>query len=377
MELLRKKFLWVPLAFFFAILALDKVLLIPAVSEYTQLWRRIEPPFYESRYDLFDQLSAQYADRTRAGEQLGVIFGTSRAGEFNARDIASERPGVYAYNFSAPFASPSFHYYWLERMQEKQMRVKLAIIETDPLLFSPRSVRYSLSYSYDVSFVSRNVDLNRNKPRNPRDIAAVFRQPGRGFSFDEAETFYLKQLFAVYKFPPSLDALRENHEMHPLLGRTGNQFRDWMRANVAIANRINLGGIPNPLVHQADPVTIAQQAAEDANTYLRGYEPSPTQVFFFRRLIEDLAAQEAEVVIYWPLAPKPYRAIMEELGLRASLRGAIEEFLVGVRARHPGARIVIKDLNNDARMDCRYFLDSHHLSGKCYPQLTRLLLSAN
>ena len=374
MELIRSKFLWIPPLLFCIVLALDKLLLLPAVQDHTQLWRKIEPPFYESRYALFEQLRLEYHARSENGESLGVIFGTSRAGEFNTKDVAAAAPGTYTYNFSAPFASPSFHYYWLHRMKRAGMRVKLAIVEVDPLLFSPQSVRYSLSYSYDPAFVWSNVDWNRNRPRAPGNIAAIFAMRGSGFSFDEAETYFLKQAFAAYKFPPSMAAMRENNEVNPVLGRTGNDFRKWIRARINEANRKNLGGIPNPLVHQATPQAIARQAALDADTYLQNYQPSPTQVFFFRRLLADLSSGGARVVLYWPMAPAPYRKAMQDLGLVRALREALLKEIARNTARFPGNPARLVDLNDDPRMTCRYFLDSHHLSGRCYALLTRLLL---
>ncbi len=370
----QSRFLWIPPLFLLLVFALDKVLLLPAVRDHTQLYKRIEPPFYESRYDLFEQLRLDYHARSARGESLGVIFGTSRAGEFNAADIARNRLGTYTYNFSAPFASPSFHYYWHHRIRRAGMKLRLAIIEVDPLLFSQQSVKYSLSYSYDPAFVWNNIDWSRGRLANPRDIAAVFALPGSGFSFDEAETYFLKQAFAAYKYPPSLTALRENTELNPFLGRTGNQFRDWIRSKIAEANRVNLGGIPNPLVHQASPEMIERQAAQDAATYLHDYQPAPTQVIFFRRLLRELAEQGTQVVLYWPMAPAPYRRAMVERGLVRSLGAAIEGEINRVTARNPGSSVRLVDLNDDRRMDCRFFLDSHHLSGRCYPLLTRLLL---
>ena len=375
MELSKSKFLWIPPLLLCAVWALDKALLFPFVEKHTQLWRRIEPPFYQSRYDLFEQLQLQYPVRTQKSESLGVIFGTSRAGEFSAQDIARAAPGTYAYNFSAPFASPSFHYYWLHRMNRAGMRVKLAIVEVDPLLFSPQSVRYSLSYSYDATFVGSNIDWNRNRPRKPEDIEAVFAMRGSGFSFDEAETYFLKQAFAAYKFPPSLAALRENTKVNPLIGRTGNDFREWIRGKIAEANRINLGGIPNPLVHQSTPEIIEKQAALDAETYLRGYQPSPTQVFFFRRLLHDLVSGGARVILYWPMAPVPYRQAMKSMDLVRPLKRAIGREIQRNAARFPKNPARLVDLNDDPRMTCRYFLDSHHLSGRCYPLLTQLLMA--
>jgi hypothetical protein len=60
------KILLVPLALFAVVFALDKVFLLPIVRENFVSWKKIEPPFYEARRDLYDLYKRSYqADKAR------------------------------------------------------------------------------------------------------------------------------------------------------------------------------------------------------------------------------------------------------------------------------------------------------------------------
>ena len=73
---------------------------------------------------------------------------------------------------------------------------------------------------------------------------------------DEIETFLLKNLFALYKYPPDPMVIRDNNRKHPLLLKSGKEFRIEMLEKMEKANRQNLGGIPNPLLINATPEEV-------------------------------------------------------------------------------------------------------------------------
>ena len=375
MDLIKNKFLFIPLVLFSLVFGLDKIFFLESVREYTQHWQKIEQPFYHSRKDLFHQLKEEYPSRVQADEKLGVIFGTSRAGEFDFKEIAKNRPGTYTYNFSAPLACPAYHYYWMDKIDNAKMKIDFAVVEVDPVLFHPLSVKYSLAYSYDYKFMLDNVDLGRERPRDPGNIRQVWKLPGTGFSFDEAETYFLKSFFALYKYPPDPKNISRNQDVNLFLGKSGIEFRRGMLEGIQKANKLNLGGIPNPLVTQESDEVIAKKAVVDARTHLLNYRPAHTQVIFFKKLLRKLAAQGSEVVLYWPLAPRPYRNIMEREGLVKTLQGLIHEEIALIKKDYPKASIKLMDLDKSRTMDCRFFVDSHHLSGKCYNKLTKHLLA--
>ena len=378
MDLFRNKYLAAPLWIFLAVFALDKIFFLPGVRDLFMPWNKIEPFFYQSRENLFKQLTREYPLRRAKKEKLGLILGTSRAGEFNNADFRRNLPGLYAYNFSAPFACPSYHYYWTERILRKGMKIKFALVEVDPLLFSRQAAVYSLSYSYDFRFMIRNWDATRSA-KSATDASQAFAAPVSGFSLDEAETFLLKNLFALYRYPPNPAMMLKNLKKNKAAGATGLELRRGIEKMIRDANRGNLGGIPNPFVRVASPEKLRKEAEKDAATRLEiskkgSYQADRTQVYFFAALLELLARERVVVVLYWPLASKPYRKIMRDRGIERQLKKEIGELVNRVRKKYPGFVIRFVDPENDAGMNCRNFADSFHLSGRCYPLLTDTLL---
>ncbi len=375
MDLLRARFLWYPLAVLLAIIVVDKVFLLDAVKEHTVLWKKIEPLFYESRVDLFAQLRTEYGTRAARGEHLGLVFGSSRGGEFNAEEFTRARPGAFTYNFSAPLAPPSYFYYWLDRILSAGMRPGFAVVECDPLLFSQQAAGYSLAYGYDAAFMLRHTDFFRDTRRD-------FRAEGAGFSVDESETFFLKRLFALYRYPLEWKTIEENNEEHSaivpgtgLITIRGRDFKKNLREIVLDANRRNLGGIPNPLSFSLPEDEIAKDADRMEQLHLKSGFPAPTQVIFFKKLITRLALEKIPVVVYWPLSAPALRAKYQANGLFESFQAPVREFLAETARENPDVSIAFLDPYDDESLTCRVFIDSSHLSGACFPAITARLAS--
>ncbi len=377
MQLFKQRYLAAPLLILGVAFLFDKIFALPSVQRYTVIWKKVEPPFYKSRYDLFRQLQERYPDYRSQRKRLGLILGTSRSAEFSPGTIARALPDSVTYNFSAPFACPSFHYYWLKRILDAGLELSFVMVEADPVVFSPRSINYSLAYSYDTSFVLSHTDLGRTMPRQ------AWEAEGRGFSFDEAETYLLKNLFALYRYPLNFSTISENRKEITLpdpdkgfVTFRGMDFREKMLETVRQANRENLGGIPNPL-HFTVPEERMEQDARESFQHLQfdEFEPEVTQIIFFKKLVRELARRNIPLVLYWPVSTPPFYRILEEHDVNSTIRGPMTEFLEKTRSKYPGARISLMRLQNDPRLTCRAFIDSYHLSGSCYDQLTRLLFS--
>ena len=74
------------------------------------------------------------------------------------------------------------------------------------------------------------------------------------------------------------------------------------------------------------------------------------------------------------MAPPPYRKVMEEVGLVKALQDFIKMEISLLKIKFPKSNIKLIDLDKSPAMKCRLFLDSHHLLGKCYNELTDHLL---
>lgn len=380
MELFRNRYLMVPMLLFAVVFGVDKIFGLDAVLEYTLLWKKVEPAFYASRRPLFEQLKDDYPKRTARGERLGLILGTSRTGEFSSDDLAAIFPRSYTYNFSAPLGCPSYHAYWLDKILSAGIKPDFVIIEAEPVLFTPNAAKYSLAYSYDPVFVAKHIDLFR-------DIPADLWTMERGtFSFDEAETYYLKEAFQLYRHPFSPANIIENEKEvtlpHPtqlFVTMKQREIRRALQADLPLINTRNLGGIPNPIGMTVPADKMEEDAENIMKMHLSGsivekngrkvFLASPTQVSFFKEMVERLAAAKIRTAVYWPLVSEPYRRRQKELGLLSGFQSDLAAFLAGVEKKFPGSRVRMVDPYPDPGVTCRKFVDSHHLSGACFGQI--------
>src|SRR5690606_11083510 len=119
-------------------------------------------------------------------EEIALVLGSSRSGEFSYKDIKKEFSNTVTYNFSAPLAGPAFHYYWLERIVSIHPNLKFVILEIDPIMFSRNSLTYTLNYSLDHQFVWDNSGFLPIRYSDP------WKSESNGFNWDEVETFLNK-----------------------------------------------------------------------------------------------------------------------------------------------------------------------------------------
>ena len=130
-----------------------------------------------------------------------------------------------------------------KKIIKNDIQPDFALVEVDPVLFSTIAIKYSIAYSYDFPFMFQNTEIGRKKPRNPLNIKEVLNLPGNGFSADELETFLLKNLFALYKYPPNFRAIKKNKEVVDIFsGITGLEHRKTLIKFIATTNKENLEG---------------------------------------------------------------------------------------------------------------------------------------
>ncbi len=372
-QLIRNRFLLKPIILVAALFLLDKVFLIPEFRQHTRLFSRIEGRMYRSREDLFLQLQQEYAVRSIKNDRLGLIFGNSMTGSFSNDYIAKKIPGSYTYNFSVPQGGIAFHYYWLERILESGIRPDFIVMAAGPISFGPNIMDFAIAHSFDLPFVLRNTDFVRNVP------ADLAHYRNGGFSFDEFETFLLKNLFAVYRYPPDFDAFRKNNEqiIIPDMERgirmyTGREVRLQMLEGIDLANRINRGGIPNPVLQ---PVFLPRQM--EANAYVIAgqhlgsqYRMSPTQTAFFQKILEILSQHKIPAVFFWPPVHPTFRRILEERKIIPAVKDPILAMLDESLRKNPDANFKLVDYVQDYEIGCKHFSDAIHLAGGCFPALT-------
>jgi len=370
---MKNKFIFIlPLLLSLFLFSFDKIFSLELVKKYTIPWKKIEILFYESKDDLFNVLKANYPKHQSKGEKIALVLGSSRSGEFSYKDIQKVFKDTATYNFSAPLAGPIFHYYWLEKISN-DIPIDFVILEADPIIFSKNSLKYTFSYSLDYNFVIQNSNFLPRKEMNP------LKAEGKGMSWDEVETWFIKHLFFVYKYPPDPNSIKDNSK-EAMWIKDGNltmvkgyDYKENFYTTVLEANRIEYGAIPNQIFHQGDDKFIEKDAKNIAKMFFGAkYVPATTQILFFKKTLRLLANKNIPTIIYWPIVAQPLRDDMENRGLVEEYMTFINNEIELIRKEYPQFKTYIVDPQNSKKLNCRAFVDSVHLSGACYPELFSL-----
>lgn len=136
----------------------------------------------------------------------------------------------------------------------------------------------------------------------------------------------------------------------------------------------NLGGIPNPHALELPESLMNRDAETMASLHLpRPYQTGRAQTRLFREMLEVLARESIPTVVFWPPVVSRFREIMKETGAQEMARSGTTEIIERLGKDYPKAKLRFVETDSKG-MQCRIFFDSIHIAGKCYPELTKLLL---
>lgn len=355
MDLLRHRILLLPLLLFAALFALDKIFYTKAVRDRVLLYKKVEPDLYESRRDLLDQLMADYPDHRRNGRNVGVILGSSRSAEFDTLEIEKVLPGTATYNFSVPMGGVAHAYYYADLLRKNGIRPDFMMVEADLINFSNPSLSFALQYDFDPIFMIKHTNfLNPDDPETG------------GFRPDEIDTFSLKYLFALYRYPLDPRNVVENYrEAAGFPGLNNLEFRWHHQRMIALSHKEHLGAIPNPLQIEATEEALERDAFMVRGRVLGDGRPSKTQILLFGKLI-DLARKEGiPLLVYRPVVSHPFKKIINDTD--AAFQNDVVRKTLGGKGNNT---FVYSDPESEGPLQCRAFVDALHLSGVCYPELT-------
>ncbi|TGK78249.1 DUF1574 domain-containing protein [Leptospira noumeaensis] len=360
-----------PIVLAVSLFLLDKIFFLPIIVENTYSWKKIERKFYELKEDLFEVMLEER--KKNPSKEIGLILGSSRSGEFDSEMLELFFPNTNSFNFAAPFGPPSFQAYWLERTLNSKLPLRYVLIEVDPLLFSQAAIDYSLNGSYDNEYVLSQIDFYRVRSKDPWESNA------KGFSTDEVEIYLLKKLFALYKYPLDPTAIKANNKEIEVgffpgmsVGITGKDHKRNYIDKIKHVNRVKFGALPNEIKFANMDVFLERDAEAMYNQYLRGQALAPTQIYFFKKMLELLKGTGIPVIVYFP-------AVSDALRRRMSTDGLLDKFnleikkAVSIAAESPHSKFTVVDPNTDPRWVCKDFVDSLHLSGACFPNLLPIL----
>ena len=357
-------FIYKPLYLICLLFLLDKVFLLSMVQKYTVSWQLFEPEIYRSRNDLFDKMRKDFQVRNKS-EQFGVIFGSSRSAWFQNSEIRKIQKNTSTYNFSAPMAGPAWHYYWLEKILSSGIDVSFILLEADALLFTEKSLDYSLAYSFDPVFVFKNVDYTYGG------------DAGRsGFSLQELEHYLSKYLFVLFKFPLDTAAIKQNFisiesQDNPSQKKfiRGYELKDKYKKMVsdAVANQNGSLGNPYQIPMSAEEIRI-----DAGNSVLKlglnDFHASQTQMYFYNKILRLAKANNIALVIFRPPSTREFRQSVEQIS-------AVRNFHENLYQKTGQTKGVLYIDPQKEDLECNSYTDSFHISGHCFPALTELLFS--
>ncbi|MBK7054769.1 MAG: DUF1574 family protein [Leptospiraceae bacterium] len=341
---LKHKFLLYPLLLAGFIFCFDKFFGTDFVRKYTE--SRIEYSFYAEKGALLEQLLA-YQSNKKPEEKLLILFGTSHMGEFSHKYIHEKDERITTYNFSAPMAPPSYLYYNLQTVLNTGAKIDYAVLEIIPEIFQDAANEYALKFSYDWKFMYENKDI---------------------FSSDEMESFVHANLFSVVRFPPRLNiAMQRIKDKNKIAGF------EYFNSMVHLATKQNNGGIPNPIIHEI-PEDVFEKESKSyyAQAFRKqgnkSFKESTAQKKFFEKFLETCKQNNIKVIVYKPIISKPLQKLLDESDFYEVWWKDKIEF-----ANKSGIP-VLNLVDYASSIQCQKFVDVHHLSGGCYPEITDILL---
>jgi hypothetical protein len=329
------KYLFVPVLFSLLIFSIDKLAGLNFVRKYTET--RIEYSFYNEKIALLEQLQ-KYQKNRKPEDKLLVLFGTSHMGEFSNQYISEKYPHITTYNFSAPLAPPSFLYFYLEQILEANIQIDYAILEGTPEGFQDSANRYAIKFSYSPSFVWKYSSV---------------------FSKTELETFTSSMLFSSIKYPVRFASIIEK-----IRKPNSRKQLEYMQDVVRKTTIKNNGGIPNANLYEVPIQFFEREALVYFNQAFSPYRESGTQKFFFNRFINVCKDKNIKLLIYKPVVSEQFQALLDKSSFYKTWTDNLYKMAAG--------KTDVLDFSN--QLQCKKFLDVHHLSGGCYPELTDKIL---
>ena len=338
---LTKKYLYYPLLLVLFIFSIDKIFSFEFVRKYTE--SRPEFTFYDIKKKLLLQLSIFFSEK-KDNEKLLVLLGTSHMGEFSHQYIQQKNPNWTTYNFSSPMATPSYLYYNLEMILNAEIKPDYVVFEIIPETFREEANEYALKFSYDHKFILKN---------------------WKNFSKRELEVYTSANLFSLIRFPAKLNTVWKR-----IKDPQSSAYLEFFYEKVNLAVTQNNGGIPNPILANTQEDAFEKESLKFFFQNFSGkYKESKTQTYFFKKFIETCSKNNIKLLVYKPIVSKPYQKLLNESSFYNDWWKSKIDF---IEANH----FPYLDMAEyTEKIQCKKFVDVHHLSGGCYPEITDILLN--
>ncbi len=353
MDLIKHRFLLLPLLVILITFGLDKLLLIENVHTYFS--KSLSDINYIQKNQLFLDLKSYLSTPNR--KKVLVYFGNSRALLFDTDYIEKKYPGWTMFNFSVPGGKSDYTLQWMEKFETEHVKPDAFLFDHSVELYNETAtlkVDETLTNGLDVSFVLRHFDL---------------------FTMDEISTLIAKRMFRSYQYRPKLEVI---------LGRAKQKekflysYRE-LRSSLLSRLNANRGSAMTPGTHQAVlPEELLKKSSRgDFQSYLVPFKFSENTLTFLDKSIQLAKILDVPSATIWVRLSLPYMEHIREdlVKINDSSNGTVyDAWIPRILEYQKKTNVPFWNMNDDPHYSCNEFSDAGHMSPSCYKDYTDFIM---
>jgi len=327
-----------PILILVLLICLDRLLTIQSIRKLTET--RAEYYFYQIREQLISENTKE--QQKKPNQSTLFILGTSHLGELSTHVMEKSRPDLLPYNYSAPSAPFSYYYYIFSKAIDKGVTPKYLVLEVFPLSATKEANFYALRYSYDWNF---------------------FWSEFNHFDWNERDIFLRSQFFETQRFPFRLsEAIKRFKDpfqaqiFEILKGRIENDYKK------------SRGGIANDLIHNIPAEKLKIESESYFRSTLANLQFSEDQFYFLEQVFKKAENHKIPIVVVETIQYPALHELIQNAPFQIVWNFRMSLFKNKYKFTY------LKFQEHEKDLDCKYFIDSHHLSGKCYEKPTEILM---
>ncbi|MDZ4725363.1 MAG: DUF1574 domain-containing protein [Leptospira sp.] len=353
MDLIKNKFLLLPLLVIFIAFVLDKFLLLENVHTYFS--KSLSDINYIQKNQLYDDLKSYLNTPNR--KKVLVYFGNSRALLFDTEYIEKTYPGWTMFNFSVPGGRSDYTLQWMEKFKRDQVKPDFFLFDHSVELYNSAAtlnVDETLTNGLDVLFVLRHFNL---------------------FSTNEISTLIAKRMFRSYQYRPKLEvivkrAMNKDKYLY--------SYRE-LRNNLFDRLSKNRGSALTPGTHQAilPDELLKKSSRGDFQSYLVPFRFSDNTLTFLDESIKISKSLNVPSSTIWVRLSLPYMEHIrkEQVSVEENKTSSVYDYwLPKILSYQEKVNVPFWNMNDDKNYKCNEFSDAGHMSPSCYKDYTDFIM---
>ncbi len=353
MDLIKHKFLLLPLLVILFTFFIDKLILLERVHTYFS--KSLSDINYIQKNQLYQDLIVYLGTPNR--KKVLVYFGNSRGLLFDNEYIEAKYPGWTLFNFSVPGGKSDYTLQWMEKFEKDNVKPDFILFDQSVELYNDSAtlkVDETLTNGLEVNFVFRHFSL---------------------FSTDEISTLIAKRMFRAYQYRPKLEViLARNKQKDKFL----YPYRE-MRKNLFAKLDQNRGSAKTPGTHEGTlPEELLKKSSlGDFHSYLVPFQFSENTLAFLDEAIQISKHLEVPSATIWVRLSLPYLEHIrnDQVSLGAGKKGTVyEDWLPKIEMYQSKVQIPLWNMNDDPTYSCNAFSDAGHMSPSCYKEYTNFIM---